>query len=393
VIDVGVGFKLVELLLRQNLLDKGIEGKPNSPTIVSYAVTRACNLRCLHCHVSAREPMTDELTLQEAMHAIDELSNLGTEALIFSGGEPLLRKDFILALAEYCVDLGIIPAMLSNGLLLTRKVAEQLKDAGILAVGIPIDSVVPESHDKLRDLPGTFDRAIKAIKTAKDVGLEVVITTMALKDTYAEIPKRIEFLDKLGIEQVAVYDLVPVGRGKDMMDQAMDQNQRTELIQYLYRTQETKDMVFTMSGGVPLYPELTNKMHKFNDTKARNLLLKNFWIHNPIGCHAGIAYFSLRPNGDIYPCTFLPIKVGNIREKSLTDIWLNSPFLKQLRQRSQLKGKCGECEYKNTCGGCRGRAYACTGDYFESDPVCLKDLLTEQKIRPSDMKQFGWCVG
>ena len=337
--------------------------------------------------------MTDELTLQEAMHAIDELSNLGTEALIFSGGEPLLRKDFILALAEYCVDLGIIPAMLSNGLLLTRKVAEQLKDAGILAVGIPIDSVVPESHDKLRDLPGTFDRAIKAIKTAKDVGLEVVITTMALKDTYAEIPKRIEFLDKLGIEQVAVYDLVPVGRGKDMMDQAMDQNQRTELIQYLYRTQETKDMVFTMSGGVPLYPELTNKMHKFNDTKARNLLLKNFWIHNPIGCHAGIAYFSLRPNGDIYPCTFLPIKVGNIREKSLTDIWLNSPFLKQLRQRSQLKGKCGECEYKNTCGGCRGRAYACTGDYFESDPVCLKDLLIEQKIRPSDMKQFGWCVG
>ncbi len=390
---MGIGFKLVESLLRQKLFDKGIEGKPNSPTIVSFAVTRACNLSCLHCHVSAREPMTNELSLQEGMRVIDELSNLGTEALIFSGGEPLLRKNFVLSLAEYCVDAGILPAMLTNGLLLNHKVAEELKDAGILAVGIPIDSVIPESHDKLRNLPGTFDKAIKAIKTCKDIGLEVVITTMALKDTYAEIPQRIDFLGRLGIEQVAVYDLVPVGRGKDIMDQAMDQNQRTELIRYLYRTQETKDMIFTMSGGVPLYPELTTKMHKTNDTKSRDLLLKQFWIHNPVGCHAGIAYFSLRPNGDVYPCTFLPIKVGNIREKSIKDIWFNAPLLKQLRQRSQLKGKCGECEYRTTCGGCRGRAYACTGDYLETDPVCLRDFLLEKNIHPADMKRFGWCVG
>ncbi len=390
---MGVGFKLLELLLRQKLLNTGLEGKPNSPLIVSYAVTKACNLRCLHCHVSAREPMTGELNLREAMHAIDEMVSLGTEALIFSGGEPLLRKDFVLTLAQYCVDVGILPAMLTNGLLLNHKVAEELKDAGILAVGIPIDSVVPASHDKLRDLPGTFDKAIKAIKICKDIGLEVIITTMALKDTYAEIPQRIDFLGKLGIEQVAVYDLVPVGRGKDMMDQAMDQTQRTNLIKYLYRTQETKDMVFTMSGGVPLYPELVSKMHKMNDTKPRDLLLKQFWIHDPIGCHAGIEYFSLRPNGDVYPCTFLPIKVGNIREKSLHEIWHNSPILHQLRQRSLLKGKCGDCEYQKTCGGCRGRAYACTGDYLETDPVCLKDMLKHEKIHPSDIENFGWCVG
>ena len=390
---MGIGFKLLELMLRQKLLEMGLEGKPNSPAIVSYAVTRACNLRCLHCHVSAREPMQNELSLPEAMHAIGELANLGTEALIFSGGEPLLRKDFVLRLAEHCVDLGILPAMLTNGLLLTCKVAEQLKDAGILAVGIPIDSVVPANHDKLRDLSGTFDKAVKAIKTCKDTGLEVVITTMALKDTCAEMPARIDFLRRLGIEQIAVYDLIPVGRGKDMMDQAMDQTQRTELIRYLYKTQETKDMVFTMSGGVPLYPELSLKLHKNNDTKPRDLLLKNFWVHNPVGCHAGIAYFSLRPNGDVFPCTFLPISVGNIREKSIKDMWLNSPLLKQLRQRSQLKGKCGNCEYQKTCGGCRGRAYACSGDYLETDPLCLKDMLIEEKIRPSAISCFGWCVG
>ena len=152
-------------------------------------------------------------------------------------------------------------------------------------------------------------------------------------------------------------------------------------------------MVFTMSGGQPLYPEIASKIHQLRDTRPKDLLLKEFWVHNAIGCHAGLSYFSLRPNGDIYPCTFLPIKVGNIREQSLADIWYNSKTLKTLRDRANLKGDCGCCQYRATCGGCRGRAYACTGDYLETDPVCLKDLLLHEKIEPVDMKRFGWCVG
>ena len=326
-----------------------------------------------------REAMANELNLQEAMHAIDEMVNLGTEALIFSGGEPLLRKDFVLALAEYCVDAGIIPAMLSNGVLINRKVAWELKNAGIMAVGIPLDSIIPESHDKLRNVPGTFEKAIKAIEACLDVDLEVVVTTMALKDTFDEIPQRIQFIANLGVDQVAVYDLIPVGRGKDMMDQAMSQEQRVSLIRYLQRIQEDTEMVFTMSGGQPLYPEIASEMHRLKGTKPADLLLKQFWIHTPVGCHAGILYFSLRPNGDVYPCTFLPVKVGNIREQSLTDIWRNSKVLNELRERSLLKGKCGDCEYRVTCGGCRGRAYACTGDYLEADPVCLRELFSRRE--------------
>jgi radical SAM protein with 4Fe4S-binding SPASM domain len=148
-----------------------------------------------------------------------------------------------------------------------------------------------------------------------------------------------------------------------------------------------------MSGGEPLYPEIALEMHKAHDSKPKDLLLKEFWIHNAVGCHAGIFYFSLRPNGDVYPCTFLPIKVGNIREQSLIDIWRNSKTLNTLRQRSALKGKCGTCEYRETCGGCRGRAYACTGDFLETDPVCLRDLMTDENVSPVDVKRFGWCVG
>ena len=235
--NVGTTLKLLELMLRQKLLGQGLKGDPNTPLIVSYAVTRACNLSCLHCHVSAREAMPYELNVKEAMHAIDEMANLGTQAVIFSGGEPLLRKDFILRLTQYCEDNGIIPAMLSNGLLITPQVALQLKDAGIKAIGIPIDSVVPANHDHLRNLPGTFKKAVSAIRTCIDIDLEVIVTTMALKDTFNEIPQRIEFLASLGVDEVAVYDLIPVGRGKDVMDQAMSQEQRVSLIRWLQAMQ------------------------------------------------------------------------------------------------------------------------------------------------------------
>jgi radical SAM protein with 4Fe4S-binding SPASM domain len=337
--------------------------------------------------------MANELTLKEASQVITEMSDLGTQAIIFSGGEPLLRKDFVLALAEYCVDLGILPAMLTNGVLLDSKVAWELKDAGILAVGLPIDSVSPGIHDKLRNVTGSFDKALKAIEVCLDVDLEVVVTTMALRSTFDEIPRRIDFIADLGVDEVAVYDLVPVGRGRNMMDEAMTQEQRFETVRYLQRLQEQSEMVFTMSGGQPLYPEVAIKMHKNRSTSSKDLLLKQFWIHNPVGCHAGVSYFSLRPNGDVYPCTFLPIRVGNIREQSLHDIWRNSKILNQLRDRRLLKGACGQCEFRETCGGCRGRAFTSTGDFFESDPLCLRDLMKSQGIIPQTVKRFGWCVG
>ena len=337
--------------------------------------------------------MANELNLEEARQTIDEMAVLGTEVLLFSGGEPLLRKEFVLALTEHCIDVGVIPAMLTNGVLLNHKVAWELKEAGIMAVGIPLDSAIPEGHNKLRNASGTFEKAVKAIKACLDLDLKVAITTMALKSNFDEIPQIIDFIVNLGVEQVVLYDLVPVGRGKDVVDLTMSQEQRVSLIRYLHKMQEEKEMIFVISGGNPIYPEIVSEMHRLNGTKPPDLLLKQFWIHAPIGCHAGILYFSLRPDGDVYPCPFLQVKVGNIRDQSLTDIWHNSKVLNELRERSMLKGKCGECKYRETCGGCRGRAYASTGDYLATDPICLSDLLLEEKVYPSTIKCFGWCVG
>ncbi len=381
------------MLIRQKLFGQGLKGEPETPVIVSFAVTKACNLRCLHCHVDAKEALDHELKTKETIRVIEGMAALGTKAMIFSGGEPLLRKEFVKTLARHCVDIGIIPAMLSNGVLLNQQTAFELKEAGIMAVGIPIDSVFPEKHDKLRNVQGSFDKAVNAIKTCLNADLKVIVTTMALKDTFSEMQARLNFISSLGVDEVAVYDLVPVGRGRNVIDMAMTAEQRSSLIRHLEQMQEDHEMVFSMSGGQPLYPEIVSQIHKSNGTKPKDLLLKEFWVHSSVGCHAGIAYFSLRPNGDVYPCTFLPIKVGNVRENSIVDIWRNSQVLKQLRSRQSLRGDCGKCSFKNTCGGCRGRAYACTGDYLESDPICIKDLMINEGVYPPMIERFGFCVG
>jgi radical SAM protein with 4Fe4S-binding SPASM domain len=203
----------------------------------------------------------------------------------------------------------------------------------------------------------------------------------------------IDLISDLGVDQVAIYDLVPNGRGKGMMEEIMLQEQRKSLMRYLQRMQEKRDMIFVFSGGNPLYPQISATMHETNGTSPRDLLLKQFWINEPVGCHAGINYLSLRPNGDVYPCPFLQIKVGNIREKSLTEMWYSSELLKTLRNRSLLTGKCGDCEYREPCGGCRGRAYAYSDDVLAEDPVCLRDLMIEENVFPSKVECFGWCVG
>jgi radical SAM protein with 4Fe4S-binding SPASM domain len=392
-IAMDIRLRLLESLLRQKLLGKGLKGKPITPQIVSYAVTRACNLKCLHCHADAQEAMPNELTLREAKQAINEMAELGTEVIIFSGGEPLLRKNFILNLTEYCSDLGIIPAMLTNGVLLDHKTAWELKEAGMLAVGVPLDFATPECHDTFRNKLGAFESAINAIKACIEVDLKVVITTMALKNNFDEIPELIDLLADLGVEQVVLYDFIPVGRGKDLKELTISQEQRAKLLDYLYKIQEEREMFFLVSGGSPLYPGIVLEMHKHYGTKPPDQFLRQFLVQAPIGCHAGLNYFSLRPDGDIYPCPFLQLKVGNIRERSLADIWHNSKVFNELRNRSLLKEKCGECEYRENCGGCRARAYTQTGDYLAQDSSCPINLLMEKRVSFYAIECFSLCIG
>ncbi|MBC7131213.1 radical SAM protein [Candidatus Bathyarchaeota archaeon] len=390
---MDIRLKLFQLMLRQKILGKGLEGKPLTPQIVSYAVTRACNFACSHCHASAREAMPDELTIEEAKKAVEEMAALGTEVIIFSGGEPLLRKGLILTLTEECMDLGIIPAMLTNGMLLDQQTAARLKDAGMMVVGIPIDYAFPERQDAFRGVRGAFKAAVNAIKACLAVDLKVVVTTMILKNNLNDIPRIVDFLNILGVDQIVLYDLIPVGRGRELSELAISHEQRVKLLDYLYRVHNERDMLFLVSGGNPLYPGALLELHKQDDTKPPDKLLRQFLIQSQVGCHAGIHYFSLRPNGEIYPCPFLQISAGNIRKKSLSEIWRCSALFHQLRDRHRIKGKCGQCPYRSVCGGCRARAYIYTGDLFGEDPLCPIEAFAEMHVSMPAIECFSLCVG
>ncbi|MEM0313835.1 MAG: SPASM domain-containing protein, partial [Candidatus Bathyarchaeia archaeon] len=190
-----------------------------------------------------------------------------------------------------------------------------------------------------------------------------------------------------------LYDFLPIGRGRELASVGMSQEQWTEMLDYIRKIQEEMGILFLVSGGEPLYPGLILELHKQWETSPPDKFLRPFLIHSRVGCHAAIHYFSLRSNGDVYPCPFMHISAGNIREHSLTEIWYNSKLFTTLRQRSLLKGKCGSCAYRENCGGCRARAYIQTGDYMESDPNCPLELLSKKRINLSSIECFGLCVG
>lgn len=388
-----IRLKLFEMLIRQKLLDKGLKAKTLTPQIVSFAITSACNLKCPHCHANAKKAFASELTIKEILNAINQMADLGTEVLIFSGGEPLLRKNAVLNLTEYCSDLGIIPAMLTNGVLLNYKTAMELKDAGMLAVGIPLDFASPQRHDEFRGLPGTFSRAVNAIKACLNVDLKVVVTTMAMNSNFEEISKLLHFLAKLGVENVVLYDFIATGRGRELFNAALSMEKWSKLLHRIYTAQAEGDFFFLVSGGSPLYPGFIMEKQRKNETQPPDKLLRQFMVHSKVGCHAALYYLSLRPNGDVYPCPFLQINAGNIRENSLFEIWYRSEVFNILRNRKLLRGKCGGCEYREICGGCRARAYAKTGDFMEHDPNCPLELFETEETPLSAIEEFGICVG
>jgi len=390
---MDVRIKIFQLFFQQAFLGKGMKGKPFTPQIVSYSVTSACNYRCVHCHANAGKATQNELTIEEARRVVNEMAELGTEVIIFSGGEPLLRKGFTLNLTRYCVDLGIMPVILTNGSLLDYKTAQELKDAGIVAVGIPLDYATPQRFDKLRNTPGAFEGAIRAIKVCYKADLPVAATIMLFKDSLNEMPRLMDLLSNLNVEQAVLYDFIPVGRGTKVSDLVMENEQRIKLLDYLFRIQVEREMFFLISGGNPLYPGIILEMHKKYGIKAPGRLLKNFLMQSKFGCPGGIQYFSLRPNGDVYPCPFLQLKTGNVREQSLSDIWYSSEILANLRNRHLLKGKCNKCGYREVCGGCRAKAWLKEGDYLASDPNCPIDLFKRKRIDPTSINCVSICVG
>jgi radical SAM protein with 4Fe4S-binding SPASM domain len=349
-----------------------------APFLVVWDFTHKCNLNCKHCYSNAGKTTEKELKTKEALDVVDQLADFGVTALAFSGGEPLSRNDFF-EVAQHAVKKGLYVSVATNGTLLTKKNVKKIKKAGINYVEISVDGASAKTHDSFRGVSGAFDNAIKGLGNCVEEELCACIATTATKNNLKEIPEIIDLAEQIGAERFTYFNFVPTGRGKELFDQDISPEEREELMSYLLSriSKGSKVTILTTAPQLARLAiqcqregnEMTMSMAHMQTIKVskRAVSLADFIG----GCGAGRLYCSLSPYGDVHPCVFLPINVGNLKNKKFKEIWLNSKFFNLLRDRSKLKGACGICEFREICGGCRARANAYSSDILSSDPGCI----------------------
>lgn len=336
------------------------------PQVVSWNVTQACNLRCPHCYLGAAKRAARELSTAEALSLIDELAALGAELLILTGGEPLLRHD-LLTLARHASGRGLMVVVGSNGTMLDAQAARALKESGVRGVGISLDSLSPEKHDAFRGVGGAWQKALHAIDVCLAAGLEVALQTSVLPMNHEEVPRIAEFARDKGVLAFNAYFLVCTGRGEKLTDITPGQHEALleELIAVQARHSGEQDRFMVRAKCAPHVKRLAREGLERGELgpAAAVMLLAG------AGCPAGRSYLRIGPEGDVTPCPYLPGALGNVRRQKLREIWQQSEPLQKLR-RLELRGRCGACEFKEQCGGCRARALAVGGDLFGEDPWC-----------------------
>jgi len=353
------------------------------PLLVVWNYTNNCNLKCKHCYQNAGIK-SKELSTRQRKKVIDKLAESNVISVAFSGGEPLIEKDFF-EVARYAVKKGLFVAVATNGTLITPQIAKKIKEIGIEYVEISLDGANAKTHDKFRGVQGSFGRTLTGIKQCLDAKIFTCLATTVNKNNINQIERIKNLAEKIGINIFIAFNFIPVGRGKEIIDMDINPKEREKLLKMLSNclTKSNTEVVST----APQFGRVCIENHKapvtshFNAPmeilKNKNSSLENYEVLKLVaefigGCGAGRVYCAIQPNGDITPCVFIPTKVGNIIKDDFVDVWLNSEVLKILRF-GKRKGHCKTCKYKAICGGCRARAFAYFNDYLAPDPGCINN--------------------
>jgi len=351
--------------------------------VVVWNMTQSCNLNCVHCYMDSEAGRySKELSTEEARSFIDDLADFNVPVLLFSGGEPLLRSDFF-ELARHTAEKGIRATLSTNGTLITKKIAGQIKEIGIGYVGISLDGL-QEINDRFRGKEGAFQAAMRGIDNCVASGQRVGLRFTINRYNFQELDRIFDFIEEKSIDRACFYHLVFTGRGRGMIDDDLSFEEKREAMDTIIR--RTMDFekrgldkeILTVDNhcdGVYLYLHMLRK-DPIRAEKIKNLIGING------GNRSGIAFGQVDPQGNVHPDQFTGhIKLGNIRERKFSAIWTDTshPVLAGLRNRKPLlKGRCSRCRYLSFCNGnFRARAQAVTGDFWESDPACY---LTNQEI-------------
>ncbi|MFB6156072.1 MAG: TIGR04053 family radical SAM/SPASM domain-containing protein [Haloferacaceae archaeon] len=337
-----------------------------APLVVTWEVTQACDLACDHCRADARpERHPDELSTTEGRRLVDEVAAFGDEpgpgpVLVFSGGDPLKRPD-VFELVSYATDSGV-PAAVTPAptALLDRTAIERFAEAGARRMALSLDGATAESHDAFRGEEGSFETIRRAAREAETVGLPLQVNTTVTAATVEELPEIADLVASFGAVMWEVFFLVPVGRGTEL--EGLDPGRVDEVLAWLYR--RSRDASFrVVTVEAPRYRPVARRVEREAGSGDADSVRVG-----STGDGDGFVFVS--HTGDVYPSGFLPERVGNVRESSLTTLYRESPLLRALRDPDSRTGACGACPHRSLCGGSRARAYATTGDPLGSDPLC-----------------------
>lgn len=341
---------------------------PTAPRRVYWEITRACPLACTACTLNAlpeRHPR--ELTTSEARSLLREIRSFGDPPpeLIITGGDPLCRPDLDELLTYARQELGLAPILWlgPTGRLTPTRLA-QVQAAGARAVGLAVDDITPEGHDR-HHAPGAFARTMEAIEAARAIRLDVHVNTMVTETSLVDLPKVFELIRTLDIAQWNVFFLVRTGGAK--MLPPLKPLQAEVLLNWLYDCSRTATFRIEVMEA-PQYRRIV--FQRLREARVPLAEIHKAPQADQFGLREGNGILFISHVGDVYPSPFLPIVAGNIRGRSLTALYRRSPLFRELRDPSRLRGDCGRCEFRRICGGCRARAYAETCDWTAADPLC-----------------------
>jgi len=354
------------------------------PRLIAWEVTRRCKLKCRHCRAGARDEIYDnELTTQEAKLLLDNIAAFYRPIIILTGGEPTLRED-IYELAGYGSKLGLRMVLASCGANVDEAAIKRMRQAGIQCVSISLDGAEAKTHDDFRGVAGAFETAIAAIAAAKRGGMPVQINTTLTSHNIGELNDIIQLAEKLGAITFNPFMLVPTGRGSGLAEQQITAKQYEETLHWL-KNQQGKSKMQIRVTCAPHYQRIIRQ--EAHDEKAGRLTEG----HAAAGCMGGKSFAFISHTGRVQICGFLEAAAGELRENNFdfAAIWRESELLGIIRDTDGYLGKCGRCEYRRVCGGCRARAYAVHGDWRAEEPFCMYEPerpndKAEMKIRIPD---------
>lgn len=370
--------------------------QPAAPPLrlLFWESTAGCNLSCVHCRRLdvSRELLRDDLSTEQAMALIHSLPQLGNPILVFSGGEPLMRPD-LFDLASEATRIGLPIALATNGTIMDEKIAQRVVDVGFRRVSISFDGPDAATHDKFRGIDGAFEASIRGFRELRRLGMSMQMNTTVTKHNYARLDEMYQLALDLDADALHIFMLVPVGCGMSLSENIMLSSEEYE---------KALNWIYDRSLEGKLHLKATCAPHYFRVMRERAKLdgrpmPASAHPHRSLapaasahpghpgsphtagrpdmsamtkGCLAGQAVCFVSHTGEVFPCGYLPLTSGNVKTTPLPTIWRESQIFHDIRDDSKLGGKCGLCEYKKVCMGCRARAYGTVGDYLAEEPNC-----------------------